>query len=66
MLQELLAGVARRDFDGARAACHAEIEVFSAMAPAEGGGPYVGHAGLERWWANTLGTWDDYRIEANS
>jgi hypothetical protein len=36
------------------------------MSPAEGGIPYRGHAGLEQWWANTLGTWDDYRLEIGS
>jgi ketosteroid isomerase-like protein len=55
--------VAREDLEDLIAASHPDIELVSAMAPAEGGAPYCGHDGVRQWWANTFATWDDYRLE---
>ena len=55
--------VAREDLEDLIAASHPDIELVSAMAPAEGGVPYCGHDGVRQWWANTFATWNDYRLE---
>ena len=59
----MVAALAERDLEGFLAVCDEDAELNSAMTPAEGGEPYRGHAGLERWWSNTLETWDDYRLD---
>ena len=42
----------RRDVDGFTAAFDPAGEWHPATVPAEGGGPYIGHDGLKKWWAN--------------
>ena len=62
-VRRMFEAVARRDLEGLIAASDPEIELVSAMAPAEGGAPYRGVDGVRQWWANTFATWDDYRLE---
>jgi ketosteroid isomerase-like protein len=60
---QMLGALAERDLDRFLAMADEDIAFVSAMTPAEGGDPYRGRAGVERWWRNTLETWDDYRLE---
>jgi ketosteroid isomerase-like protein len=60
---QMLEALAERDLEGFLAMADEDIALVSAMTPAEGGDPYRGRDGIERWWSNTLETWDDYRLE---
>ena len=63
VVRQMLGALEERDLERFLAVCDEGAELNSAMAPAEGGEPYRGHAGIERWWSNTLETWDDYRLD---
>jgi len=62
-VRQMFEAVADRDLEGLIALADADIELVSAMSPAEGGAPYRGIDGVRQWWANTFATWDDYRLE---
>src|SRR5215208_6682014 len=51
----------RRDFDGFAASFDPEGEWYPATVPVEGGEAYIGHRGLERWWANVDAAFQDFQ-----
>jgi ketosteroid isomerase-like protein len=40
-----------------------EIEFFPLRSAIEG--PYKGHTGMRKWWADTAENWETFRIEAD-
>jgi len=51
----------RRDFDGFAASFDPGGEWYPATVPVEGGEAYIGHRGLERWWANVDAAFQDFQ-----
>lgn len=50
------------DLDGVLDGCDEEIEFLPLRSAIEG--PYHGHAGMRKWWADTAATWDTFQVEA--
>jgi ketosteroid isomerase-like protein len=51
-----------RDIDGFLATMTPDVEAHTLLAELAGA-PYHGHAGLRRWWEETLESWDYQRME---
>ena len=52
-----------RNFEAFLPAFDQEIEFFPLRSAIEG--PYSGHEGMRKWWADTAENWEIFRIEAD-
>jgi ketosteroid isomerase-like protein len=52
-----------RDFDEFLRMFDEEIEFFPLRSAIEG--PYSGHAGMRKWWADTAENWEVFQIDAD-
>jgi ketosteroid isomerase-like protein len=50
-----------RDLGTFLSMCDAEIELVALRSAIEG--PYRGHAGIRKWWADTAENWAVYRVD---
>ena len=53
----------RRDFEGFLALIDPDAKFIPLQAEMEGGGEYVGHDGVRRWWENLLSIFPDLQVE---
>lgn len=66
MVQRLFEAFNRRDIEAALALCHPEVEFLPVTAQlANQNQPYVGHAGMRRYFEHVERTWDDLRVTAS-
>ncbi len=53
----------RRDLEGFLAFIDPDVRFTPLQAEMEGGGEYVGHDGVRRWWENLLSVFPDLQVE---
>ena len=53
----------RADLDAALQVCHPKIEFLSILAV--GGGRYVGHAGIRRYFEDVASAWAEWSVEVH-
>jgi ketosteroid isomerase-like protein len=51
------------DLDGVLDGCDEEIDFLPLRSAIEG--PYRGHAGIRKWWADTAVNWQTFEVEAD-
>ena len=51
------------DVDAALEVCHPEIEFLSVLAV--GGGAYIGHAGIRKYFEDVASAWAEWRVEVH-
>lgn len=52
------------DLDGLLESFDEEVEFFPLRSAIEG--PYHGHEGVRKWWADTAESWETFRVEAEN
>jgi ketosteroid isomerase-like protein len=52
------------DIDAALEVCHPEIEFLSVLAV--DGKPYLGHAGIRRYFDDITSAWEEWRVDIHS
>jgi ketosteroid isomerase-like protein len=55
----------RRDLSAYLATQDPEVEFIPYEVAVQGGDPYRGHAGIQRWWDETFGVLPDINVEAH-
>jgi uncharacterized protein len=57
------AAITRCDLDAALAVCDPEVEFLSVLAV--DGLPYVGHAGIRRYFEDVTSAWEEWRVDVH-
>ena len=62
-VRRFAAAITRCDVDAALAVCDPEVEFLSVLAV--DGRPYVGHAGIRRYFDDIASAWEEWRVDVH-
>ena len=62
-VRRFAAAITRCDVDAALAVCDPDVEFLSVLAV--DGRPYVGHAGIRRYFDDIASAWEEWRVDVH-